>query len=202
MCGELSEVFAQLLGFCCFCSMRTLCKSSLEIATTLHPRRRTFYLTVDAAKSARTGTLAVQLPTWHPLTVLTVPLPDSSATVHLANLLLQSKICSYCEIPVQSDRSDEVNFGQLMVNSALRFSAWPFADCCDSLPRSQRNLMAAALCQTDDITIWCCSGCLDFVPATAVVSSTSSSAETDSALASVSEVSEDEELCLTVTCLH
>ena len=77
MCGELSEVFAQLLGFCCFCTMRTLCKSSLEIATTLHPRRRTFYLLVESAKYEHSRCMAVQLPSVHPLRI---DLPDSGGS--------------------------------------------------------------------------------------------------------------------------
>ena len=173
MCGELSEVFAQLLGFCCFCSMRTLCKSSLEIATTLHPRRRTFYLLVESAKYEHSRCMAVQLPSVHPLRI---DLPDSEAIVHLGNLL---KICSFCEEPVQCDDSDRLDFGRRYVCPAIRLPGWPFCEWLELMPKSGHNLANAASFQTDGIMIWCCRFCWDFVPATAI-SSASSSSEPDS----------------------
>ena len=169
--------------------MRTLCKSGLGICTVLYPRKRCYYLLVESAWA-----LAMQLPSWHPLSV---DLPDSAAIVRLANLL---KVCAYCDDPVQTEHSDQVNYGEMVACSALRISNWPFSEWLKLLPRSPHNLAHAPAYQTHHVTVWTCRNCRARLPAPASGSSASTSSVT--AFSGVSEVSEVSESELWLVCIE
>ena len=119
-----------------------------------------------------------------------VDLPDSAAIVRLANLL---KVCAYCDDPVQTEHSDQVNYGEMVACSALRISNWPFLEWLKLLPRSPHNLAHAPAYQTHHVTVWTCRNCRARLPARASGSSASTSSETAfSGVSEVSEVSESE----------
>ena len=100
MCGELSAFFAELMPFCCFCTVRTLCRSALHLSCTLCPKRLTFYLLVPGVQP----TLAVQLPHWHPLSLLTDWSDDhTSPALDLGAL---DMVCAFCLHRVQTENPD------------------------------------------------------------------------------------------------
>ena len=111
MCGELSAFFAELMPFCCFCKVRTLCRSALHLSCTLCPKRLTFYLLVPGVQP----TLAVQLPHWHPLSLLTDWSDDHiSPALDLGAL---DMVCAFCLHRVQTENPDGFDFGELVPNS-------------------------------------------------------------------------------------
>ena len=171
--------------------MRTLCKSGLEIATALYPKRMTYYLLVPGASEP----LAAQLPPCHPPLSLLVDVPDH--TTPLLDLGALDLVCSWCEQPVQTEHSDQLDFGQLVHCDALCFHSWPFS-WCKSLPRTRRNLVLAPL-HRDRILIWSCKVCTILSEPRTVFASESDTdtSETESFVAScdnsASEVSEEEE---------